>query len=734
MKLQWFFALLMLMVFQSIQAQQACARVESDGVPVPFAVVVSGGKGVQTDENGRFCLDKASLAAEIEVRALGHFVLRTRWDDGGVLQLRPFPDTLAEVVVSATLSEVSRKESAVPIDVFSPAFFARNPVPSLLEAVAMINGVQPQVNCSVCQTGDIHINGMDGPYTMVLIDGMPIVSGLSTVYGLSGIPMSLIDRIEVIKGPAGAIYGSEAMGGVINVITKQPSKAPRASTSWLLSSWGESTLDVGISARLGKSQALIGVNRYDYHFPIDRNSDGFTDLALQERTSVFSKWSFQRKSGKQASIAGRWVNENRWGGQMNWTPEFLGGDSIYGESIATRRWEVLGNYQWPTRVNVYSQFSLNHHFQDSWYGTTPFLAHQTIGFAQTYAVHDWKSHRITGGVAIRLNRYDDNTPATVRSDGPRSGLPNDWQPGWFVQDEWRFHPKWLTLAGFRLDAHRVHGLVHSPRIAIRFMPNKRSVWRMGGARGFRIVSIFTEDHAALSGAREVVMTETLQPESSWNAFISGQYQWTGSHVDIELEAAAFYTHFSNRIIGDFDTDPDKIIYTNLEGHGISQGITAQAKAQFSFPLTLRMGFMYNESFLSENDERIWVIHTPRWSGVFQAAWSFTRAWTIDITGDWRGPMRLPVFPNDFRPEYSPWFCLANVQVSKKWGNRWEARCGVQNVFDFTPQHPIMRPFDPFDRTAGDAVSNPNGYAFDPSYTYASMQGRRWFIGVNYTWN
>lgn len=98
----------------------------------------------------------------------------------------------------------------------------------------MVNGVQPQLNCNVCNTGDIHINGMEGPYTMITIDGMPIVSSLSTVYGLSGIPNSMVQRIEVVKGPASTLYGSEAVGGLINIITKDPSTSPRGQLMSLL--------------------------------------------------------------------------------------------------------------------------------------------------------------------------------------------------------------------------------------------------------------------------------------------------------------------------------------------------------------------------------------------------------------------------------------------------------------------------------------------------------------------
>ena len=134
-------------------------------------------------------------------------------------ELEEDQNELNEVVVSGTLKPVKRLESAVPVEVYSPVFFKKNPTPSIYDALQNINGVRPQLNCGVCNTGDIHINGLEGPYTLVMIDGMPIVSSLSTVYGLSGIPNSLVERIEIVKGPASSLYGSEAVGGLINIIT-----------------------------------------------------------------------------------------------------------------------------------------------------------------------------------------------------------------------------------------------------------------------------------------------------------------------------------------------------------------------------------------------------------------------------------------------------------------------------------------------------------------------------------
>ena len=110
---------------------------------------------------------------------------------------------------------VSKLESPVAVEVYTKQFFKKNPSPSIFESIQNINGIRPQINCNVCNTGDIRINGLEGPYTFILIDGMPIVSGLSTVYGLTGIPQSLIQKVEIVKGPASTLYGSEAVGGII---------------------------------------------------------------------------------------------------------------------------------------------------------------------------------------------------------------------------------------------------------------------------------------------------------------------------------------------------------------------------------------------------------------------------------------------------------------------------------------------------------------------------------------
>lgn len=654
------------------------------------------------------------------------------------IDLKENSGSLDEVVITGAMKEIRRSESPVPVEIITPKLFQKNPTPSLFEAVGMLNGVKPQLNCNVCNTGDIHINGMEGPYTMILIDGMPIVSALSTVYGLSGIPNSMVERIEVVKGPASSLYGSEAMGGIINVITKSPLKAPKMSADIFVTGWGEISVDASTKFKAGKATGLLGVNYFNYQNPIDKNKDNFTDVTLQDRISVFNKWDFARKNYRIASIAARYVYEDRWGGEMNWSNKWRGGDSIYGESIYTNRAEIFGLYQLPVSENIFTQFSYNSHKQNSWYGKIPYMATQQVAFIQTY----WdkplgKDHNFLLGSSMRYTVYDDNTPATASADGAKNKPTKTPLPGIFIQDEWTINTKHKLLAGYRYDYNNHHGSVHSSRVAYKFSPDINNTIRASFGTGFRVVNLFTEDHAALTGAREVVIAQELNPEKSYNSNLNYVLKIPSNNFFLGFDITGFYSYFTNKIVGDFDTDPNKIIYDNLKGHAISQGVSLNADLTFMFPLKLLAGVSFMDVFQTEDKgagklQRTQQLHAPKWSGNFVVSYTLPKKYTIDFTGKWDGPMRLPILPNDYRREYSPWFCIANIQLTKKFNSGLEIYGGIKNIFDFVPDDPIMRPFDPFDKNINDPVNNPNGYTFDPSYNYSSIQGIRVFAGLRYS--
>jgi outer membrane receptor for ferrienterochelin and colicins len=644
-------------------------------------------------------------------------------------------DSLKEIVISGTLRPVSKTNSPVPVEVYSETFFRKNPTPSIFESLQNVNGVRPQLNCSVCNTGDIHINGLEGPYTFVLIDGMPIVSGLSTVYGLTGIPQALIERVEIVKGPASTLYGSEAVGGIINVITKKPTNAPLLSTDTFASSWGEVNLDVGLRYNASeKVQGLLGVNYFNFQNSIDNNNDNFTDMTLQNRISIFNKVNIKRKSNKVFTIAGRYVYEDRWGGEMNWEKEFRGGNQIYGESIYTNRWETFGTYELPTTENISFQFSANGHYQDSFYGETSYDAEQVIGFSQLiYDKQLGKKHDLLLGAAYRYTFYDDTTFATLNENGIENNPSIIHLPGVFAQDEISLTDRKKILLGVRWDHNSVHGNIFSPRVNYKWNSrDKANIVRLSAGNGFRVANVFTEDHAALTGARDIEFDGDLAPETSWNANLNYVKKINTENSFIILDASAFYTYFDNRILPDYETDPNKIIYANLNGFSVSQGVSLNADILFTNGLAINAGATLMEVSVTENNVKRRQLLTESFSGVWSISYKFSNHFSIDYTGNLYGPMRLPLLgANDPRDKYSPWFSIQNIQLSEKFSNSWEVYGGVKNLLNYTPAANSINSADnPFD-VGVNTETNPER-AFDPSYVYASNQGIRAFAGIRYT--
>ncbi|MGA0559567.1 TonB-dependent receptor [Larkinella sp. VNQ87] len=666
------------------------------------------------------------------------------------VDLRESANTLGEVVITGTMKEVSKLESPVPVEIYTPKFFQKNPTPNIYDALQNINGVRPQLNCNVCNTGDIHINGLEGPYTMVLLDGMPIVSSLSTVYGLSGIPNSLVERVEVVKGPASTLYGSEAVAGLINIITKNPLKAPVVTADVFGTTWQEYNADLGVKFRAGKANSLVGLNYYNYQNPIDNNKDGFTDVTLQHRISVFNKWQFERKENRLASIAARYFYEDRWGGQTNWTPALRGTDSLYAESIYTKRLELIGAYQLPTTENITLQSSFNSHNQNSYYGTTSFMATQRIFFAQLLWTKEFNSRfSLLVGTPFRYTFYDDNTPATRSADSLRPVNQPDRTllPGIFAQPEFTFNEQHKLLLGLRYDYNSRHGNILTPRFSYKWSPNKDNVIRLNAGTGYRVVNLFTEDHAALTGARQVVVAEELKPERSWNVNLNYTRQVIFGSGFLNIDASAFYTYFTNRILADYDTDPNKIIFDNLKGHSVSKGISVNLDANFAFPLKLNVGATVMDVYQVEDDAdgdpvRTRQLLTERVTGTWTASYDFGRGFSADYTGNLYGPMRLPLLSSDDpRPEYSPTWSIQNIQLTKRFDNGFEIYGGIKNLLNFTPPaNSIARAFDPFDKRVvfdanGQVVAtpdNPYRLTFDPNYVFAPNQGIRGFLGVRYT--
>nr|WP_217703353.1 TonB-dependent receptor [Flavobacterium agri] len=723
--------------------------VRLDGKPLENVVISLKNNSVMTDSVGKFRFEnlpkgKHQIAASFV--GMQRQSKSVTVSDGSEATLNfdlKEDNALEEVVVTGTLKAVSRSESPVPVESYKPAYFKKNPTANVFEALQNVNGVRPQLNCNICNTGDIHINGLEGPYTLVLIDGMPIVSGLSTVYGLSGIPNSILDRIEVVKGPASSLYGSEAVGGLINIITKTARTSPAFYADAFTTSWGETNADMSFKFTASeKASALTGVNYFNYSNPIDENGDNFTDVTLQDRISVFQKWNFERADNKLFSIMGRYYYEDRWGGEMQWRKRHRGGDEVYGESIYTSRFEIVGAYELPIKEKVLFQYSYTDHDQNAAYGDIMYLARQRIGFGQFTWDKKLDRHDLLFGAAFRYQYYNDNTTATEKADHMNI-------PGFFAQDEIKLAERHKLLLGARYDYNNRHGSIFTPRLAYKWSFKDGTILRLNSGTGFRVVNLFTEEHAALTGARDVVVVGDIKPERSWNANLNllRKFRFENGGV-LHVETAAWYTYFTNSILPDYDTNPNQIIYRNLDGHAVTKGISGNVDLVLPNGIKATIGATFMDVTRTENGKTTRQALTERFSGTWAISYRIPgTAFDIDYTGNIYGPMRLPLLgPLDPRDDHSPTWSIQNIQFTYKGIRNLELYFGIKNLLDWTPAKKapflIANADDPFDHNVeydsnGNVIatpSNPYALTFDPTYVYAPNQGLRTFCGLRYTLN
>mgnify|MGYP001799676031 CR=1 FL=1 len=687
------FSTILLMTLPFLLAGQNTLKgtilVDGEGFPGATIRIIETNAGVVSNPDGSFEFNDLEVGAyQIEIRSVGFKIIKRKvtipQSNSLTFELEESTLAMDEVIVTGTLQPTYVTASPVKVDVITSNYlntYTPSASTSSVECIALVIGVQEQLACGVCFTNSISINGLPGPYTAVLMDGAPIYGNLASVYGLNGIPSMIIDRFEVIKGPSSTLYGSEAVAGVINIITKDPAKQPVVSADVMGTSHYESFGNFSVAPSIGKSRGFIGLNYAYINDFDDRNEDGFGDNINLDRISLFSKWNIHRPSGKQFTITGKYFYEDRRNGVQEFLEnrnyrELRGNDEIYGESIYTNRVELFGSYELPVSEQIRIDYSISTHDQDSYYGADYYRASQNIAFANLIWSRPVGRHDLTGGFTSRYQTYDDNTIATEQT----------------------------TL-------------------------------RTNAGTGFRRVNLFTEDHAFVTGQREVIIEEELRPEESYNISLNMNHIYSLGESQGMIDIDLFHSYFTNKITPDYETNGE-IRYANADGFAVSQGIGLNLQHEFAFPLSFNAGINWQDVTETENGEKRDIEFAPQWTGIFTANYRYPK-WKLSIgyTAQVTGPLALPeVFDLDEngnplsnpRPTNSASFAIHNIQISKQLHKGWSIYGGLQNIFDY------VQPWSPL--TGADDPNSNLGFSdsFDTAYAYAPIHGREFFLGIN--WN
>ncbi len=700
----------------------------------------SSSLGVTSDENGFFKVDglkkgsyKLSFSS-VEYIPFDTIIL-VESNVSLNIDLKAKYNELQGITISANLKPTYVSKSPVKVEIMTQKqlnLFLPSANSSLTESVALMPGVQEVVACGVCFTNNISINGLDGPYTAVLIDGMPMFGNLASVYGLNGIPNAFIEQIEVIKGPSSTLYGSEAVGGVINVITKKSNAENQASIDLMLNSNEELFANLAFEKQAKHFNYMLGLNSARMHNFKDFNNDFFNDMINLDRYSLFQKFDFKRKSGQPFTLSSKLYYEDRRNGVQDFLSDYKnlrGNDSIYGESIYTKRLELFGSYHFNSKEEIRLDYSVSLHDQNSYYGDVSYIAKQNTAFFNLIHHKQITRHELTSGLTFRTQYYNDNTIAT-----PQAEL--NYIPGVFCQDEIPMHKKLKTLIGLRADYYSEHKAIFSPRLSVKYDLNSLNTLRLNVGTGFRIVNLFTEDHAFVTGQRTVEIKEDILPEQSINTTLNYHKLLFFNNTQLTLDLDAFYTYFTNKINPDY-SEAQKIIYQNSSGHstskGVSLSINQQSKALgINANITLQQ---VTETEIDENNIKITraLEFAPKWTAMLAVSYLFEKiALRVSYNNQFTGPMQLPeVFDIDqngqplttSRPTLSQSFSLHNIKLEKTINKKISIYGGIVNLLSYRQAlSPLVGINDP-------NASNGFSAYFDTAYAFSPIEGREYYLGV-----
>ena len=752
--MKYFFLILPFIINAQLTNVNGVVKSESGTLGYASVSLLNSENGVIADGNGYFEIEiDLSKDNNLLISYIGHVSKKISLTNKNlnfnnlIVYLEEDINGLNEIVVTGTLKDEYVTESPVKVNVITAKkinSFLPSAGTNITKIVQLINGAQEVIACGVCYTNSISINGLEGPYTSVLMDGIPMYGNLASVYGLNGIPNMIIDRLEIVKGPSSTLYGSEAVAGVINIITKNPKDQPFISLDVQATSHLESYLNMAVTNKIGKTTGYFGVNwdrKNDYD---DYNNDGFGDDINLDRISLFNKWNIYRKSKKQFIISSRYYFEDR----RNGVQEFLkngnyknlrGSEKIYGESIYTYRFELFGKYEFDFIEDFEVNYSYSKHDQNSYYGSDYYVAKQDIFFTQFTLSKKYNKHDFLYGLSIKNNLYDDNTIATekVINGDILNNASNQFIPGLLVQDQFKSSDKISLVGGLRLDHFKDHGLIFAPSFHIKYNPGQWLAFRLNVGTGFRLVNLFAEDHAFVTGQREVKIVEELQPEKSKSLILNTNYIYTGFNGSGNFDIDLFYTYFSNKIIPNYDIQK-YIIYQNSEGYSYSKGVSGAWNHSFLNGIAFTLNFNHQVVKYTENNNNIKTMfdmeHSPRWTAGLNIKFPLNNTWSINTSSNYVGIMQLPeVFDMKnngqiseiSRPQRSKPFSIHNVNINGKLSNKNEVYFGILNIFNFRQKEsPLV------------AYNDPNynkGFSpfFDTSYTYAPNHGIEVFVGYKF---
>lgn len=707
--------------------------------------------GCVTDESGHYFLkDLPEGKQVIEFSFLG-YVTETREVNlapGSMVEmdvvLREESFMMENVVITSNRYETKARESATIVNVIPPMLMENTSAHCISDVLGFQTGLRVEQNCSNCGVPSLRINGMEGQYSQLLLDSHPIFSSLASVYGLEQIPASMVDRIEVIRGGGSALFGANAIAGVVNVITKEPTRDfvnVDHSTSYMES--GAFDFNSLFNASVVAESQRAGVFFFGSHRhrdAYDRDCDGFSDMPLLDGSVLGFRSFFRTSDFSKLTVEYHHAGEYRRGGcDLDQPPHEtdLAEQLRHSIDAGSLRWEW---YSKDNRHRISNYWSAQNTARESYFGTAKNLdaygrthditAAAGLQYRFSYPFVGSLIGDLTSGIEYVYNRLHDRMLGY-----DRDFVQNANVVGGYVQNEWK-NEKVSMLIGGRLEKHNLlERPVFSPRLNFRYAPKQDNVvFRLTYASGYRAPQAYDEDlHVGAVGGEVslISLDPDLRPEysHSFSGSVDLYHRFQGMETNFTLEG--FFTRLNDAfaLVENGHDAQGNLLLTRVNTSGVQvYGLNAEGKMALRKSFVAQVGYTWQRSRYV--DDFVWsenpaiapqrrLFRTPDHYGYFYLTYLPVHDWTISLNGKLTGRMLVQHFEGyvdqDEEVLTDPFFEMGmkvskEIEIYKYY--TLELNAGVKNLLN-----QFQRDLD-------------KGKDRDAGYIYGPALPRTWFVGLN----
>ena len=696
--------------------------------------------GTITDDNGRFSLGKSDETTFLVISYMGFETQKVEATTNNLTIILKETSTLKEVTVSKTKKSTEQSLYKVTnVQVMGQKELLKAACCNLSESFSTNPSIDVNYSDAVTGNRQIKMLGLTSPYILIAEENIPSVRGASQAYGLSFVPGTWVESIQITKGAGSVINGFESISGQINYELLKPLD----DIPFFLNAYASQDERFEInthfnnkfSDKLSSSLFLHGNTRSAKN---DMNNDGFLDGPIGKQVNILNRWQYNdAEKGIVSFLNLRYMNDEKQAGQVNFNPDtdkFT--TNNWGSEINTEKIEISNKTGYVFPDMPYQSFgfqnSFQSHKQNSYFGLNQYNIHQKSLYSNLLfnSIISNTRNKFTTGINFSYDDYNEFVAVNFSRDFSRI----DNSVGAFFEYTYDNSDNLSFIAGARVDNHNRLGTFITPRLHMRYNPWEDGVIRASAGRGKRAANIFAENQQLLASSRQFSILDTdgklygLNPETAWNYGLSFIQKFKIAGKDSEFVLDYYRTDFQNQAIVDIDANAQQVLFYNLDGKSFANSFQAEFNIELIRHLNLKTSYKFYDvqsQYQTGQLERALQAKHRFFANVGYETHIKDKGqqWKFDFTYNWLGEQRLPTTasnPTAYRlKEYAPSFAVMNMQVTRTFSSVFEMYVGGENIGNFKQSNGIIQNENPF------------GTYFDSSMIYGPTFGSMYYVGLRF---